>query len=133
MITYLNVGDFYGDGHGRYETIIVDHNLENSNELLAAYKAGTKIVGIDLRRDVLAEYEGRMEVEQYDILSKHIDITKYATKEEYHEGPEVYLEDGPGGFAQIWMEIAQLGNPEIEFEFVKMNEMLDIGGYGLFY
>ena len=41
----IEIGDKWGDGHGKHDTFIVDSSLDN-NELSSAYNKGKEVIGL---------------------------------------------------------------------------------------
>lgn len=126
----LVVGDWSHDGHNMTEQSTIKCNL-TKKDLEKAYKKGCKKVGFDLTEEVCADYED-MSVSD-DVIEKlrAADIK-----------PEDFIEndDDDGwsfsynweAFTELWLRIAKLGNPDLEFEMCSNDSPnINIGGYGL--
>ena len=123
----LIVGDWSGDGHGKSQTVVINSNLPKG-ELMAAYQAGTKLVGFDLGCDVCEEYEDNRMKREYK--TKLLDL---GFRNFYDDDPEedtCYVDQDI--FTQIFLFICKLGNPSFEHQLIKSDSYLYIGGYGLF-
>ena len=117
----LKLGDWSDDGHGKTEDVFIQCNL-TMEELQAAYKKGSKKVGVNLSDDVCCEYED----------SSIDDETRNELEKAGLELP--YSEWGIDAtdFANLWMAIATIGNPDLKWEHDNLNvPTIDIGGYGL--
>lgn len=128
----LVTGDPSADGHGKTETILVKTNL-SAALLQKAYKKGSKVVGFDFNGNVATDYEDSVIPERYLDSLKHFNLLDEELASELNEGDDYYL-DGPEEFASIWLGIAKLGNPALEYEIVEPDyeNQIEIGGYGLF-
>lgn len=133
----LVLGDWSGDGHSKTETVTILSNLEKK-DVAKAYKKGTKKVGFNLTEEVCAEYEdNNISREQVEKLAE-LGIPKDAYLDSYDlEQDEEDSEDGfslwTNGFAELWLRIAQLGNPDFKYEVTTHDSPnINIGGYGMY-
>lgn len=117
----LEVGDYWEDGHGKSESIIIECNISR-RYLEEAYKKGSELTGISLDKEC-SDYElNELSLETRSLLEVagiDIDID----------------EDGiinSQTYSYIYMSIAKAGNPNLEYRFVEMDR-IPIGGYGLFF
>ncbi len=127
----LTMGDWSHDGHGWTEVVNVMSSL-TLPELKAAYKKGVKIVDVDLTEDVASDYEDREFPE--DVIEK---LEKHGFKKDEFLEPrwkdETKFDVPIEGFWQVWMFIAKVGDPTLEYEEVERTQSnINIGGYGMF-
>ena len=123
----LVMGDWSSDGHGKTETVSIKSNLDKE-EIKAAYKAGTKILGFDFINEVCADYgcHHRLPQENFETLVKH-----GMRRDNWDMYDENTISMWTDSFSEIYLFIVKLGNPEFEYKTVKA-ATIDIGGYGLF-
>jgi hypothetical protein len=122
----LVVGDWSDDGHGKTDSYTIQTKTTRL-ELEKAFKKGQKIIGFNLDEDVCAEYEEyELKESEADKIREHL--------------PNFNIDDLDDGcymdsesFAILYMEIAKLGDPTIEYEIADNENSINIGGYGLFY
>ncbi len=120
----LVVGDSSGDGHNFREYIDVRVNVQ-LYRLEAAYGLGTDIIGMNLEQEV-DDYEvDRLSAAFVKACSNYLPIHKYV--DDFEEGNFTIDTDE---FAHLWMDIACLGNPSIQYEIIDL-PVRTIGGYGL--
>jgi len=125
-IISLEVGDGSGDGHSMTQVVVIESNLSHKN-LQEAYEKGSKIIGFDLKKKVACEYEDRVISEEYlEILASHNIQVKW--QDEYDEKER---ELWSNTWVYLWLDIAKLGNPSLEYK--EMTDTLTVGGYGLFF
>lgn len=124
MLVELVIGDAMGDGHGIHTSQYV--HVQSASEMLEAYHEGSKILGFSFIDEVGAE-DDNAKVPTH-ILQKLNDngIAKEMDTEDW----DAFGID-TDQFAEIFLSIAQLGNPNFHYKIHKM-ESVDIGGYGLF-
>ena len=130
-IITLTMGDWSHDGHNMTTTVTIRSNLDRSS-LEAAYEAGVEKTDVDLTEDIARDYEdGRFPDEDVEALMK------FGFKPE--EFLEKYDEDdddwtiSPDGFWLVWLFIAKVGDPSLEFEeAARDTSNINIGGYGMF-
>lgn len=132
----LTVGDWSHDGHSKTEVVTVRCNIDKKN-LEKAYKNGTKKVGFNLTENVCADYED-MSVTP-EIIKKLKDAG--INSEDFIENESDEGDDDNcwsfayncEAFADLWMTIAKLGDPDIKYELCEDNDTnINVGGYGLF-
>lgn len=135
-VVNLVIGDWSNDGHCMRETVTVGVNLTR-DELFQAYQDGSKKVGFNLTDDAAADYEDRtMLRKHWDILvtaglkSDDFFTTDWEKEEHANESDEPYVTLHVDAFAELWLFIAQLGNPNLKYEKAE-NPDINIGGYGL--
>lgn len=155
MIVKLEIGDRWSDGHGKYEHFRFTHNLDSNSALQKAYNDGSIILGHDIVEEVAEEYQDHILPE--DILEALLDngvLTKVETPNKH--GPEkvnvtYHFTSTKEGYdhaysysdtafsncefhAYLWLEVARLGNPSLEYTSLKeeQSETIAIGGYGYF-
>jgi hypothetical protein len=133
----LVIGDWSGDGHDKRETIIILSNL-NNKDINKAYKKGSEKLGFDFCNDVCRDYEDHeISKDKLDLLIanglkiKDIAFDDYDLKEFEKDGT-LRLWTEP--FAEIYLFIVKLGNPDFEYTFLegKSDPSIHIGGYGLY-
>lgn len=155
MQTLLILGDWSDDGHGKTQTITVDHNLADAKSLKAAFVAGEKILGINFEEIAEGYEEPWIPEDILEVLIAHKLLEEVATNSngepldgrhwklvpktafsgvdyayEYDEKVNI----NPELYAALYMAIAQLGKPSLEFTAPKnsYDNRINIGGYGLF-
>lgn len=129
----LVVGDWSGDGHSQTETVPVYSNLKK-RDLEKAYKKGTALVGFDLTRDVCCSYDDNVIDEHRVVRLESLGITRgqYLNEREHPERPGPH-QLSPNEFAVLWLRIAQLGDPGLEYKVTDDDSPhINIGGYGLY-
>jgi hypothetical protein len=127
----LVLGDESGDGHDKFYQYSIYSNLDDE-QLREAFKSGCNKVDVEFSDIVAEEYEECML--KSDILEKlqKAGLNISSIFEQYH-----YAKDtgeyrlNTKSFTLIWLWIAQQGNPNFKYEFVK-NKEIYLGGYGLF-
>lgn len=125
----LVVGDWSDDGHGRADHISIDCNI-SASKLEAAYKKGAKICDVDLTEHVCRDYQDS------ELDSESIErLEKFGFKiEDFLDGDEEPYHLDDDSFALLWLFIAKLGYPSLEYELVEddYKNRINIGGYGLY-
>lgn len=128
----LVVGDWSTDGHSMTKDIWVLSNRRVSDMELA-YQKGSRIVGVDLTRDVCVEYEDS--VLPAEVLVKLINAGFKGLEDFELKGGMIYDDTeylAPEEFAKLWLFIASKGDPEMKTEVLEDELPINIGGYGLF-
>lgn len=120
----LVMGDWSADGHGMTETITIKCNVSR-DELVEAYKVGSLTCGVDLKAEVACDYDDSSF--PVDIIEK-LEACGFNSEGLVEEG-DAFIE--PELYWNVWMFIAKLGNPAIEFDEVAGQD-IKIGGYGMF-
>lgn len=147
----LEVGDWGRDGHNMSASITYEANVSDLGVLSRAHDAGMTMLGFNkgyYYQFVGAGYEDRTLplnfaaaliaagiLPMYDTF-KDLDLDYVepmrSQVDTYYAEDGSYVFESPEGYANLWMEIAQLGNPD--FVFFKTDvPTLHVGGYGLFY
>lgn len=146
MLALLVIGDWSSDGHGRTETIRIDHNLTSNSALQKAYKAGAAILGHDIEKVVAEDYQdGSCPEEVMDALIQHGIMEKdpaedywgikggqapIVADDAYSYGDRIHFNSEL--YAAVWMEVAKLGEPTLVYTTPKRSyeDRINIGGYG---
>lgn len=127
----LVLGDWSGDGHSKTEIVSILSNLLK-NDIEKAYKKGCKKVGFDLTKDVCAEYEDMSASKEVVEALRAVGFKPEDFLEEDDDGDWSFAYNGDA-FAELWLRIAQLGNPDFKYEITTHNTPnINIGGYGLY-
>ena len=134
----LGIGDVGGDGHRQDEHIVIRSNLDSVG-LLAAYKKGVLVVGVDCMKDVCSEYEDHKLTEE--VWQKYIAAGICEAPFEWQKSEPGDAGHGKGidwiepeAFVDLFLLTVLRGEPSFLFEFpTSQAESLNIGGYGLFY
>ncbi|MFN0318540.1 MAG: hypothetical protein ACKVQA_26235 [Burkholderiales bacterium] len=121
----LTVGDYHGDGHEKFEQFCIKSS-STKEEIENDHNLGSIIIGFDMCRDLCAEYEDNEINQDISDLIRHF-LPLFAI-DEIDDGFRMDCET----FVNLYMEIAKLGNPSLEYEFVSIDN-IRVGGYGLFY
>lgn len=128
----LIVGDWSHDGHSMTETITISCNLDKK-ETVKAYKKGTKKVGFDLTDDVCSDYEDMSVDPEVIKKMREAGIRVEDFIKQYEDDSSWSFEYDATSFAEVWLQIARLGNPDLEYEInVHDSPNINIGGYGLY-
>ena len=151
------VGDICGDGHRHRESFVVRSNFPKAR-LVNAFEIGSASIGFNLSTSVGAQYEDTGLEGAFAHLLKNAGIDPLLFVEEepvfitHKEGCKKpwcncpsYVDPkwenvlsvaaiSPVGFFSLWLEIAKLGRPELEYEVIVKDyeSRINIGGYGLF-
>jgi hypothetical protein len=153
----LLLGDQSGDGHGKTNIVSIQSNLD-AFSVAEAYEKGVEIIGVDLINDVAEGYEDNTLVQSdFDKLVKHgftfeedssledldedDDIEDFddelESDLELEEDDDLLNDEEPihlyeDTFVRIYLFIAKTGNPDFEYHLTDVNNIIAIGGYGLF-
>lgn len=138
MLMYLVVGDWSDDGHGKTEKFLIESN-KPIQEVRAAYNKGCKIAGFDLTESACINYLDN--TIPPDILKKLYGVLPDFVKTwlfcadtfnaDLHLSVPYDIECAEF-FADIWIQIAQLGDGDLHLEYHHEVESINIGGYGVF-
>lgn len=129
----LRVGDWSGDGHERTEDILVRVN-KSSVDIETAYYKGVKVCEVDVK-SLVADFE------EWDIPSAELrKLHRNGILRDWNFDDEESLSEDFSllyeidMYVEIYLRIAQLGDPDLKYETVDTDEnpVLYIGGYGLF-
>ena len=113
------LGDWSGDGHEQTEEFIIKSNL-SLIEFEQSLKAGEEIVGINFK-DECSEYEmNELSVAGHSALSTALPEFKDKTCWIHSET-----------FLDMMLKVAQIGNPNFEYEIMEFPTLMGLG-YGLF-
>jgi len=132
--TKLVTGDSSGDGHEKSDDFYIESNLTKA-EINAAYERGSEIIGFDFCKEIASEYENReFPLDKVKILEElgmfeYCCVDVMTDKKDNITGAYLY----PESFLQVFLFIVKLGNSSFEYEQVKAESYIDIGGYGLYY
>ncbi len=118
----LVIGDWSDDGHGKTATVTIDSNMM-SREVWDAYRAGARLIGVDLCKDVASDYQ---ESQLGSGVASKFVAAGFA---DYELDSEDYM--GSDQFADMFLFTVKKGNPDFSYTRCE-NEDLHIGGYGLF-
>lgn len=127
----LVLGDYSGDGHDKTYQCSIHSNLEKE-QIEEAFKSGCSKIDVNFMDEVAAEYEDWLLANK--ILEKlkksGLDEMKIFKSYNYVKHCDSYYLNTES-FTLIWLWIAQQGNPNFKYEFIK-NKQIYLGGYGLF-
>jgi hypothetical protein len=126
----LRLGDPSEDGHGKTCEFNYVFN-KSKDEIFSAYKEGAKKIGFDLINEVAVEYEDRIIAEKHlkKLKKKGFNLVNLENIEENFSGG-ISLSDKD--FVRIFLFFVEVGDPLITYKKLDC-DVLDIGGYGLFY
>lgn len=119
----LIVGDF-SDGMERN----ISCNL-TSKELEAAFEKGEEIIGIRFQDHFLEYGNYELPISMIKKMSKFFE-TGLDNLDNLDDDDVDYIIAIE--YLELWLKIAKVGNPELDYEFCKSNPYIHIGGYGLF-
>jgi len=126
----LVLGDYSHDGHSRTDTVTIISNLEKK-DVVKAYKKGCEKVGFNLTDDVCADYEDMAMPAEIAEKLKAAGIDPNDFVEVLDEN--LSFDYNGGAFAELWLRIAQLGNPDFKYKVTEdESPNINIGGYGLY-
>jgi hypothetical protein len=126
----IRVGDPSDDGHGKTRESSYIFNKSKA-EIFAAYREGAKKIGFDFIDNVAVDYEDRIIAEKHlkKLKKKGFNLVNLENIEEnFSEGISLSDKD----FVRIFLFFVEVGDPLIMYKGLDC-EVLDIGGYGLFY
>lgn len=122
----LIVGDWGGDGHEKSKSYYIYSNL-SKKDIDESLKLAKNKLTFDIR-DLCREYE------DYGIQAKY--ASKLSEFNFKFDNDNIY-DDGsvglvPQTFVDIYLFSIKLGNDNFEYTLLKPDEIIHIGGYGLF-
>lgn len=157
MQTLLILGDWSNDGHGRTEVVTVDHNLSSHSALNGAHTMGCKILGHNFANVVARAYEcPYIPEEVLEALIEHkilMEVPEEEKTQSFEKGNRYWRLTGVVDsycdwlseyddnfvidsdlYAELWLRIAQLGEPSLTYTRVGSGDSnrITIGGYGLY-
>jgi hypothetical protein len=124
-IVELVVGDWSNSSHGKTRNFLISSNLPGT-KVCKAYWDGVAILGFN-PEDFVAAYGNKTLSRAFAIKLIKLGIEDSEWSWDANGNVDIY----PGLFADIWLFVAKLGNPEFEFEKVEAYTV-GIGGCGLF-
>lgn len=132
LIFELVVGDWSDDGHGKTDKFLIYSNF-SKEQILAAYKKGAMMLGVDVTRDVCHKYEDSyLENEQWKKFeAAGMTLHELFQDEEFETDIDSKFCIYTDSFVRLWLFTVKLGDPSFENEFVRFSD-IHIGGYGLF-
>lgn len=129
----LIVGDWSRDGHEKSEVVKIKSNL-TLEELQAAYKDGSKLIGVDLIKNVCKDYEDNKIPKEIceKILKSLAALNLKSSLEWFEEDLEEDVWIYESEWAYVILDVCRIGCPNFEWEEVEDGENWKIGGYGVF-
>lgn len=129
----LVVGDWSDDGHGKTQTFTIRTNRSPAS-IMSAYDRGSKKLGFDLSVDVASDYEDYLlDEEKWAAFVKHGLTDDDIVVSDGFESTSAYaLSLYPAKFADLYLFIVKLGEPEFQCVSMGNSDSIEIGGYGLF-
>lgn len=131
MVTItLVVGDWSNDGHGQTSEHSFDVNVGDRLELQDLHVCGSMILGLKLT-DECEDYEDSILSSAFiNALKNHIPLEELQQiLENTNLDDDVWIHSEI--FANLYMRIAKIANPNLEYTSVK-SPSINIGGYGVF-
>lgn len=129
----LVIGDWSGDGHAKTTTVTI-LSTHSRSALDEAYKLGVKVTGVDLSAEVAHEYEDNViATEILEKLEAHGLDKKKVLDDDGFGNDEIGYGLWPDSFADIWLFIAKVGDPDFRYKRTQKPAGIRIGGYGLYY
>jgi hypothetical protein len=140
------VGDWSGDGHNITEKYRYKFNM-SPGHVKEAYQVGTNMVGVNLSGTVAKEYGSSTlyENDYWALCKAGINVPSILKESEMADDEDIIDDNGkkrknppryylaPEDFAELWLAVAKLGNPGLEWTRVdEPVNTINIGGYGLF-
>lgn len=108
MLIHLITGDESGDGHDQREYVLIESNF-TADKISIAYTKGCEVIGFDFIKECCSDFEDN------ELSSEHFQkLAKYINKD--------FLEIDwmtTDYFAQIYLQICELGNPEFEYSIIE--------------
>jgi len=86
-----------------------------------AYRKGTNIIGKDLRKEVDVYEVNKLTEEFMNALKNHLDPEKYGDERGIYSSKH---------YVYLFFDIARLGNPNLEYMVLDLEE-IEVGGEGL--
>jgi len=138
----LQVGDYYDDGHGKYDSIIISSNY-SQDTILTNFEKARKKLKFNIK-DYCQDYEdGKIPL---DILKKTFgkelinnllndtqnDMDAYIDGDYDEDDEGAVLNCSPVFFAQLYLETIKKFDSMFEYQILDIPS-IDIGGYGLFH
>ena len=121
MEMYLNVGDWSGDGHSKYDRIKLESNKPVSDVQDAYFKA-CEITGLSFHdawygaktpNPVFTDYEeSEIFEDNLELLRKHGVPESVLVEDEYYD---------PWMFADLWIEFVKIADHDLELVQIKDN------------
>lgn len=131
----IDIGDYSDDGHGKYDTFILECNYP-VDVVGQAYKDSCKLTGISFNHNqdyternrswqeankyrIATEYQDcYISTECQAVLLEHgIDVWEGFNKEDF-EDDQIHME-GPTDFIELLMKFNKLSLPNLEYKIVK--------------
>ncbi len=144
-LIFIQIGDYYDDGHGKYATELYQSN-KDVQEIKEAYKKGSLIIGTNMIKSFCKKYEddgipisfisdifkkaGKLLDFDNFYFSEYIGFEEIDFSSEETQQGMFYLV--PEDWAGLYRVICLLGDPELTLKKVKTKQV-DVGGYGMFY
>ena len=127
----VTVGDWSDDGHGKTDTHLINSSL-SKHEMETAYKAGAKILGIDMVANLCEEYEdGTVDKGTVDAFkATGLDLYNLSDKWDREEFDEIGKLSARGLWVAMWLHVCKLGATDLVAFHIDEAD-INIGGYGL--
>lgn len=129
----LVVGDWSRDGHEKTDTISIESNL-SPKDIEKAYKKGTKKIGVDLSKTIVADYECNVmsSADVAKFVAAGFDLQEFLGA--YYEiNEDGSLELGVDEFVDLYLFVVKTGNADFISKRIEPYSNINIGGYGLYY
>lgn len=120
----FQAGDFGGDGHGKSRDWTVSTNFSKP-KIEEAYLTAVEKVGFDPTDNFEEWGANLLPSDQAEKL-----IANGFVSEDRDEDGTIYFY--PQALFDLFLFMVKLGNPEFEYEVEKRDNVIHIGGYGLF-
>lgn len=148
---YLVLGDWSGDGHGKYDKVLVESN-KTVKEIQEAYKASCKLTGVsfNINEDFTGRKRDWMEARKYQIATRYEqgldasrDVSDEAKQALRDAGFDVekhfaygmdedndQIEDNDVIFLYLWTEFVKLSLPDLIINKIPEDDNIPvINGY----
>jgi hypothetical protein len=126
----LNVGDFWNDGHGRYESFHYKTNCSRS-VILTGYTSATAYTGLNPIEDFFRDYDDHCvsqetltKLRELGLIPEHL----WQEAMQYGFNGVGFM---PEDYAELFLNFIKLAIPSFQWE-PQTTKSIEIGGYGLF-
>ena len=137
----LIVGDASSDGHGQTDSIVVECNLTKT-QVEDAFKTGTNKISFknkDASNTLYPPISNALHLpicnnfKDQQVSPTFLAAIRAAglTPSKYFNTSTQYQNIDSYTYAVLWLDIAKLGNPRLEYKIITL-PTIAIGGYGLF-
>ena len=130
VVIKIIMGDPSGDGHSMVKENFICANI-SYQKILDAYKSAVAVIGFDYVDVVATEYD------EPSITKEHLNKLRDAgllivIEDEEYSVNDNYVSIHQEEYFNIWLQLVKLGNSQFNYQSIRSQQVIDIGGYGLF-